>query len=403
MPVFYYKALTIQGQSVEGSYTASSKDEIIAMLHQNMYYPVKIVEKGEEVRELKFSLFNRLKLSDLSIFCRQFYTMLNAGVPIISCLGVLCVQTRNKHLKEVLESAHSEIQRGSTFSDALRHHKRTIPELLINMVEAGEISGNLDIIMERMAVHYEKENKITTKIRNAMIYPSILMGVSILVIIFLLTFVMPTFIGMFQDSGVELPGPTKILLSISGNLSRYWYIHMTSLVVLFAGISQAIHAEKGRLFLDRLKLKIPVVSGMIQKVITTRFCRTLSTLLSSGIPLIQALESVGRVVGNKVVADGIKSSIDEIMKGATLAATMKRIEFFPPMVISMIQIGEESGALDAILEKTANFYDEETESALQKMIALLEPLMIVIMAVVIGFIVIAMILPMFDMLNTVGV
>ncbi|MBM7613980.1 type II secretion system F family protein [Alkaliphilus hydrothermalis] len=401
MPIYQYKAITKQGEKIQGTFQANNKGEVISMLRQNEYYPLEININRNDGNLLRYSFLKRISSRDLAIFCRQFYTMLHAGVPIVNSLDVLKQQTENKTLKRVLDDVFGNIQRGITFSDALRSHRRVVPELLINMIEAGEMSGNLDGIFERMAKHYEKETKIGNKIRGAMVYPAILTVVSILVIIFLLTFVMPTFISMFEGSDTVLPLPTRVLLTISHTMTHYWYFYLISFLLLGYGFHKLMEQEMIRKKVDGWKLKIPVVRKTVQKVVTSRFTRTLSTLLYSGIPLIQALESASRVVGNKVVEEGIKVAIDDISKGASLAHPVKRMGVFPPMLISMIQVGEESGALDEILDKTADFYDDETETALQKMTTLLEPLMIVVMALVIGFIVVSMILPMFDMLKTV--
>lgn len=400
MPLYEYKAITDKGESLSGTYEAASENEVIAMLRQSSYYPIKVKETVKKKDILDVSIFKSVKIKDLAIFCRQFYTMLNAGIPIVNCLDVLRLQTENKKLKNTLSDVYDDIQKGATFSASLRNHKKVFPDLLINMIEAGELSGNLDSILERMSVHYEKESKISNKIKGAMVYPLMLSVVSILVVIFLLVFVMPTFVSMFEEA--TLPAPTRALLFISHSLTNYWYIYTIGIILIFLGFNQLYESKKGRLFFDRLKFKIPVVKGATQKVVTSRFTRTLSTLLASGIPLIQALESTAKVSGNKVVEYGMKQAIDEISTGGTLTNSIKKIGVFPPMVISMIQIGEESGQLDDILDKTANFYDEETESALQKMTTLLEPLMIIIMAIIIGAIVIAMILPMFDMINTIS-
>ncbi len=400
MPLYEYKVITDKGENLTGTYEASSEKEVIAMLRQNNHYPVKVKETIERKDILDSFIFKSVKIKDLAVFCRQFYTMLNAGIPIVNCLDVLREQTENKKLKSTLSEVYDDIQKGATFSTSLKNHKRIFPELLINMIEAGELSGNLDSILERMSIHYEKESKISNKIKGAMVYPILLSIVSILVVIFLLVFVMPTFLSMFE--GVRLPAPTRVLLLVSYFLTDYWYIYTIGIILVIFGFSQFYESEKGRLFFDRLKFKIPVVKGTTQKVVTSRFTRTLSTLLTSGIPLIQALESTSKVSGNKVVETEIKQAIDEISTGATLTNSIKKIGVFPPMVISMIQIGEESGQLDDILDKTANFYDEETESALQKMITLVEPLMIILMAIIIGAIVIAMILPMFEMVDTIS-
>jgi type IV pilus assembly protein PilC len=269
------------------------------------------------------------------------------------------------------------------------------------MVNTGEISGNLDIIMSRMASHFEKENKINNQLKSAMVYPMVLAGLSVVVVIFLLTFIMPTFIEMFEGSGVPLPAPTRIVMGLSEFIRTKWYI-------LIAGISAAVYGMKnyaespaGRLTLDGLKLKLPIIKDTTEKVIVSRFTRTLSTVLTSGVSLVQALEVVQKVVGNKVAQNSLEVIKEKVLKGISLGEAIGDESLFPIMLHSMIKIGEESGSLDDILDKTANFYDEELEASLKRMTTMLEPMMIIVMGVVIGFLVIAMMMPMFDMMNTV--
>jgi type IV pilus assembly protein PilC len=290
-----------------------------------------------------------------------------------------------------------------TLSEAMAKHENIFPALLINMVEAGEVSGNLDVLMERMAIHYEKENNIENKVKNALVYPIVLSIVAIAVVVFLLTVVMPTFIGMFESSGSLLPGPTRVILTISNLLKEYWYLFLVVVILIVTGIISFRKTESGRVLVDNLKIKIPGVKKMSIKIITSRFTRTLSTLLSSGIPLLQGLDVVSKVVGNEVVSNKLNQAREDIRKGIPMSRTIKDIGLFPPMVDSMIKIGEESGALDDILYKTADFYDEEVETSLQKMTTLLEPILIIFMALIIGFIVIAMAMPIFDMVNTIEI
>ncbi len=401
MPTYKYTALDKYGKKIEKNYSAQSKGEVLNMLRQNNYYPIK-VEIDSKTKDIKkFTIPRKVKIKDIAVFCRQFYAMTNAGVPIVSCLDILRYQTENKNLKKTLNDVYEDVNKGMTLSESLKTHKRIFPDLLINMVEAGEVSGNLDVIMDRMATHYEKENKINNKVKGAMTYPIILSVISILVVIFLLVVVMPTFVGMFESSGVGLPKPTLILLAVSNFIKSFWYILsalIISLIYLYKKYSESV---KGRRRIDSIKLSIPIIKGTAIKIITSKFTRTMSTLLSSGVPLIEALDIVSRIVGNKVVEEGLLQSKEDIRKGINLAEPIKNIGVFPPMVTSMIKIGEESGALDDILDKTANFYDDEVETAIQRMTTLLEPLMIVLMAIIIGAIVIAMVLPMFDMINTI--
>ncbi len=401
MPVFKYSAVDKNGIITEGTYLANEKSVLLQMIREKQQMPVKISEVVDKKDVMEFNLFQSIKLKDLAVFCRQFYTMINAGVTIIKCLDILQQQTENKKLRSVIKVVYESVQKGATLSEALKQHREAFPELLIHMVEAGEASGSLDNILERMAIHFEKENKVRNKIKSAMIYPIVLSIMATVVVIFLLAFVMPIFVGMFASSGTGLPLPTRIILALSNIIRDYWYVILAVSICMFYFIKRYIKSETGRLVWDRMKLRNPVVGGSVRKIVTSRFTRTLSTLLSSGMPLLQALEVVSRVVGNKVATKGILTAREEMRRGMDLAGPIKKIGLFPPMVDSMIRIGEESGTLDEILDKTANFYDDEVEVALQRLVALIEPLMIVIMAGIIGFIVISMAMPMFDMMKTV--
>ncbi|SHE29622.1 type IV pilus assembly protein PilC [Tissierella praeacuta DSM 18095] len=398
--IYKYKAISQNGEVIEGFFEGNEESDVLAMLKGNNYLPVS-VEKDIS-SENKIDIFSKkIKKKDLAVFCRQFYTMLDAGIGIVKCIDILEKQSENKNLKKALGTLHENVQKGFTLSEGMKKHSTVFPSLLINMVEAGEVSGNLDIIMERMAVHFEKENKLENKIKSALIYPVVLAVVSIAVVIFLLVAVMPTFIGMFESSGQALPKPTQILLNISNWLTEYWYIFIPIVLALIFGFVLFKQTPTGTNFVDTLKIKIPVIKDTNVKIITARFARTLSTLMSSGIPLLQSIEIVSRVVGNKIVHDRLEIASEDVRKGISLSRAVNEVGIFPPMVDSMIKIGEESGSLDDILYKTADFYDEEVEVALQRMTSLMEPVMLVIMALIIGFIVIAMAMPMFDMVNTI--
>ncbi|MBU5311004.1 type II secretion system F family protein [Tissierella carlieri] len=398
--IYKYKAVSQDGEMIEGYFEGNEKSDVLAMLKGNNYLTVSI-EKDIEA-EAQIDIFSsKVKKKDLAVFCRQFYTMLDAGIGIVKCIEILEKQSENKNLIKALGALYENVQKGFTLSEGMKKHPKVFPALLINMIEAGEVSGNLDTIMERMAVHYEKENKLENKIKSALIYPIALAVVSIAVVIFLLVAVMPTFIGMFESSGQALPVPTQVLLNISSWLTNFWYIFIVIVIGMIAGFATFKQTPIGRNFLDTLKLKIPIVKDTNVKIITSRFTRTLSTLISSGIPLLQSIDVVAKVVGNKVIHDRLAIAAENVRKGVALSRAVNEVGVFSPMVDSMIKIGEESGSLDDILYKTADFYDDEVEVALQRMTSLMEPLMLVVMAVVIGFIVIAMAMPMFDMVNTI--
>lgn len=398
--IYKYKALTKQGETIEGFFEASDEADVLTMLKSNDYLPIAVekdIGAGAQI-----SLFSpKVKKKDLAVFCRQFYTMIEAGLGIVKCFEILEAQTSNKTLRSALGAIHEDVQKGFTISEAMNNHDKVFPSILINMIEAGEVSGTLDSILERMARHFEQESKLESKIKSALVYPSALIVVSIAVVIFMLVAVLPTFTSMFTSSGVDLPWPTQLLMNLSEWIKTYWYLLGGGLLIVVMGWFYFISTTEGRRFLDNLKIKIPGIRVTSIKIITARFTRTLSTLLASGIPLLQALEVVGKVLNNVVVQDRLIDSTDGIRRGASLSRAVRAMDIFPPMVDSMINIGEESGALDEILYKTADFYEDEVEMSLQRMTTLIEPVLLVFMAVTIGFIVIAMAMPMFEMVNAV--
>ncbi|MDR7870029.1 MAG: type II secretion system F family protein [Tissierellaceae bacterium] len=398
--IYKYKAITKNGEPIEGFFEASNESDVLTMLKGNNYLPVSV--ERDVGADAQVSLFpTKVKKKDLAVFCRQFYTMVDAGIGIVKCFDILEAQTRNKTLKKAIGAIYEDVQKGFTISEAMKKHTKIFPTILINMIEAGEVSGTLDSILERMANHFEQENKLENKIKSSLIYPISLIVVSIAVVIFMLVAVLPTFVGMFEGSGVALPWPTQFVLDLSSWLQKYWYIFLGVVIIIVGGFLYFRSTVEGRKFIDGLKIKIPGIRVTNAKIITSRFTRTLSTLMASGIPLLQALEVVGKVLNNTVVQARLMDSMDGIRRGASLSRAVKAMEIFPPMVDSMISIGEESGALDDILAKTADFYDDEVEMSLQRMTTLIEPILLVGMAVVIGFIVIAMAMPMFDMVNTI--
>lgn len=402
MALYRYKAIQPDGQEINEVMTAGTLEEVQEKIRDKGLYLIQVkedVEKKSAGESLSFG--GKVTAKQISIFCKQFGTLLKAGVPVASGLDILYRQTENKKLREALEDVYTEVQKGSQVSTAVKNHPKIFPSLMVNMIESGETSGNLDNIMERLAIHYEKDAKINARIKGAMIYPIVLSVISVVVVIFLITVILPTFTGMFTGSGVELPLPTRILMGLSDAIKNYWYIFIGAIVLISYLISAYINSPTGRYRFDELKFKLPIVKGSIDKIVTARFTRTLGSLLKSGIPLIEALKLAGSVTGNVVTEERINYIATEVEKGETLGNSLKRTPTFGPMVVSMIQIGEESGSLDQMLDKSADFYEQELEDAIDRLLKLMEPLLIVFMAVIIGFIVIAMALPMFEMVNTV--
>lgn len=398
MPIYKYTIINRQGKKKTSTYKANSEKEVASMLREQNNIILKI-EKTKNEKSISFS--RKITPKDFAVFCRQFQAMLNAGVPIINCLDIIIQQTTNKKFKVIISDIYESLQKGFTLSESLSKHDKVFPTIFISMVEAGEVSGNIDVIMDRLAVHFEKEYKINNKIKSAMTYPAVIGVVASAVVIFLLTNVMPTFLGMFQSSGIELPTITKALLNISDFIKYRWYIVIISMIAIIISSKILLKNKNNRIIRDKIKLKIPVIKDISLKVATSRFTRTLSTLLSSGVPLISSLEIVSKVTGNEYIESILLESKEEVKKGINLSNPLKKFNVFQPMVISMIKIGEDSGSLDEILGVTANFYDEEVDNAVNKLTSVMEPIMLVIMAIVVGFIVVGMLLPMFDMFNIV--
>lgn len=399
MSKFKYRAMKADGSKISGEFNGNSREEVMSMITSNGYYPLMIEEVAESTK-IEINFKKKVTTKDIAILCRQLYTMIDAGVSINNALHLLANNMTNKKLKEVLYEIEDDVKRGEMLSESMRKHKNVFPPLLIAMVQSGEISGNLDTMMLRMSTHYEKETKLNNKIKAAMTYPSVLSVVAVGAVMFIMTFVMPTFIEMFESEGVVLPLSTKILLGISGFLSNNLLVVILSMVVIAVAFSYYKRSEHGINTLSKIKLKLPIIGDLNKKIIVSRFTRTLSTLVVSGVSLIQALPVVAGVVGNKVAEEALMKVREEVVKGEGLSNPIRDTGIFPEMLASMVTIGEETGQLDEILNKTADFYDEEVEQAIQRTTALIEPVLILVMGVVIGFIVISILLPMFDMYGT---
>jgi type IV pilus assembly protein PilC len=390
----------LSGKKRKLNHKAETKSEVVDYLKKSNYTIIDI-EKSGGTADLKGFSKKKIKSKDLAVFCKQLHAMLRAGVTLVNSLEILRQQTENKRLAKIINHMYEDLQKGNTFSEALSHHKEAFPPLFVSMVEAGELSGNIDLIMDRLSNHYEKEYKIENKVKSAMTYPLILVFVSVAVVVFLLTTIMPTFVEMYASSGVELPRLTQILISISNVIKQYWYIILMIIFILVAGIMLLSRIPEIKHKEDYYKLKLPVISNLLLKISTSRFTRTLSTLMGSGVPLLQALETVSGVTGNAYIGSKILEAKEDVRRGLTLSQPLRQQGVFPPMVHNMIKIGEDSGSIEEILDKTADFYDEEVDTAVTRMTTLLEPMMIVFMGIIIGFIVIAMLMPMFDMVKTV--
>ena len=401
MANFKYKAINSEGQRIEGSQSADSESQVREMLLSNQYYPLSI-EKENSKNKISFSFNRKVKLKDIAIFCRQFYVMLDSGLSIGKALNILIEQCEKPKLREALIGVNGELKRGETLASSMRKRKDVFPNLLTSMIDAGERSGNLDIILKRMAEYYEKETKIRGKIKSAMIYPIVLGVVAIIAITFILTFVMPTFVQMFEENNVDLPMSTKMVLETSKVLGKYGIIIFLILVTAIILLGKYLKSEEGQYKLSSINLKIPVIKKLTQKIIVSRFTRTMGIVSSSGMSLVTSIEIVASVVGNKIAEKELLKVKEKVLKGEGLGDSIMNIKIFPPMLASMVKIGEEAGSLDSILDKTADFYDDELEREIKTATALIEPSMIVLMGIIIGFLLISILTPMFKMYNSIS-
>lgn len=398
--IFNYRAVDSTGIVVEDVANAENEDAVILMLRGKGYTPISIKEKVQS-KEISFGNSGKLNLKDVISFCRQESIMLKSGMDLNRSLDVLAKQSKSKKLKKNLFHLSDSVKKGTELSKSMENQGSAFPYLLKRTVQAGEMSGQMAEIIEKMAVHYEKDMKLRRKIRGAMMYPIVLAIIAVIAVSILLIKVMPGFVTMFEGVGMELPALTRFVMGLSSFLVHNWIWILLVLFAVIFSIRVALQQQEIRIAWDRIKLKLPLIGTNVGKIVTARFTRTLSTMLYSGIPMIQALRAAGETTGNKFVESKIEETVEGIEKGMGMTAQLAATNIFPPMMLSMIGIGEESGRLDEMLETTADYYDEEMEVALESLVTMLEPLLIVIMGVVIGTIVVAMYLPMFDIIQTV--
>ena len=337
---------------------------------------------------------------DIVIFTRQFATMIGAGLPLVQCLSILGSSTDNKVFGTMINDIRSKVETGETFADALRKHPKTFDDLFTNMIEAGEVGGILDKILIRLAEYMEKAMALKAKVKSAMIYPAIIVTVAAVVVVFLLIFVIPMFGTMFSGAGMELPWPTQVVMVASDMVVNNWLLVMAAPILVVVGFSYIRKTEKGLIITDRIIIRLPVLGGLIQKVAVAKFTRTMGTLISSGVPIIDGLTITARTSGQKVIELAVLEVIDDIKQGKGLAGPLRSQGVFPPMVVQMIEVGEQTGALDDMMNKIADFYDEEVDTAVEGLTSMLEPLLMVFLGVVVGFVVVAMYMPIFKMGET---
>lgn len=402
MPQFEYTAVDINGKTIKGTMEVASKSQLIERVKGNGLFLTSSIDKSEIGSKSVEAKSTKIKTKVLAIFCRQFATLINAGITAVKSLDILYQQAEDKTLKESLGKIYEGVQKGESLSESFRRQGQTYPELFINMILAGESSGNLDSVLYRLADHYEREHKLNNKIKSSMIYPIVLMVITIAVVILMMVVVLPQFTQLITSGGGEIPLPTRILMGMSDFLIHYWWILIGMIALIVILWRSYTRTDKGRLWRDTKMLTMPIVGKSIKMIVTARFARTLATLLSSGIQMLPSIDITTRVVGNRLIHDKLLIAMEDIRKGISLSLSLKRISEFPPMIHNMVGVGEESGLLDDILTKTALFFDEESEAAIQRLVGLLEPTMIILMAVIIGFIVVSIYMPMFAMYSFVA-
>ena len=403
MPVFNWKARTRQGAIKKGEIEAANQEAVMVQLRAQMLLPVTVKEKPKDISEYLPFLKQGIKTKELVIFTRQFATMIDAGLPLVQCLTILGDQQPNPTFKAIIREVKADVEQGSTFADALSKHEKPFDPLYVNLVAAGEVGGILDTILNRMAVYLEKADKLAKKVKGAMVYPATVSVVAVGVVVLLLVKVIPTFEKMFADFGGALPLPTQMVVNVSHWMQEWIGLILMVVFGIFVAFVQARKRSRNfRRKTDALFLKAPVFGGLLRKVAVARFTRTLGTMISSGVPILDGLEIVARTAGNMVIEEALYRVRSAISEGKTLAEPLSESGVFPGMVVQMIAVGEETGAMEAMLGKIADFYDDEVDTAVDALTAMLEPIMMVGLGGTVGALLIAMYLPIFNIADTIG-
>ncbi|MHB8764907.1 MAG: type II secretion system F family protein [Deferrisomatales bacterium] len=402
MPVYKWEGRTRDGAVKQGTLEAPNEAVVTAQLRAQRIMPTKVT-KSLGSMEIKIpGLRPSVKTKDLVVFTRQFATMIDAGLPLVQCLEILGSQQENPTFKEVILKVKEDVEAGNTFADALGKHPKVFDRLYVNLVNAGEVGGILDTILNRLAAYIEKAMNLKKKVKGAMVYPATVVAVAVLVVAVILIFVIPVFQSMFSGMGKALPGPTLFVIALSDFTKKYFLAVAIGFFLLSLGLKRVYRTDKGKLLFDRLFLRLPIFGGLIRKVAVAKFTRTLGTLVSSGVPILEGLDVVAKTAGNRVVELAILKTRESISEGRTIAEPLKETKVFPPMVVQMIAVGEATGALDQMLSKIADFYDTEVDEAVGALTAAIEPLLMVFLGGAIGGLVVAMYLPVFQLAGAVG-
>ena len=399
MPVFVYDGTTPRGVKVSGERVADNKAALTALLRRERITPSKIKEKGKEFALPSFGGAPKVTAKDLAIFFRQFSVMIDSGLPLVQCLEILAGNQENVTFQKVLTDVRSRVESGSTLADAMREHPKTFDQLMVNMIEAGETGGILDTILQRLSGYVEKAVKLKAAIKAALIYPVAVVGIAAIVITLLLWKVVPIFTNMFAAMGVDLPLPTRIVVGLSTFIGRFGWIFILIGIGVFFGFKRIYATEEGRFAIDKFMLRLPVLGDLLRKIAVARFTRTLGTLITSGVPLLEAMSITARTSGNAVVERAIMGVRKSVEEGRTITEPLKESGVFPNMVTQMIAVGEQTGAMDAMLQKIADFYEAEVDDAVKNMLTLLEPMIIAFLGASVGGIVISLYMPMFALIG----
>ncbi|PWB74897.1 MAG: pilus assembly protein PilC [Holophagae bacterium] len=400
MPSYEWKGRDRSGNPQSGVLIGDNKDAVIAALRRQQIVVTTVKEKGKEIALPKFG--GGIRQKAVAVFTRQFSVMIDAGLPLVQCLDILGQQQDNKAFQKIILQVRQDVEAGSSLADALRKHPQAFSDLYVHMVAAGEAGGILDTILQRLANYIEKSVKLRSQVRSAMIYPLAVITIAIVVVYVILWKVIPVFATLFESLGTQLPFLTQIIVNLSRFIGNFWWLVFLVIGGAIFALRQYYRTEAGRYQIDKLMLKAPVLGMLLRKIAVARFCRTLGTLLSSGVAILESLEITARTAGNAVIEESILKVRKDVEEGKSLAEPLARTEQFPPMVCQMVGVGEQTGAMDTMLSKIADFYEDEVDAAIEGMMALLEPVMIAFLGVVIGTIVVAMYLPMFSLISQIG-
>jgi type IV pilus assembly protein PilC len=400
MPNYTWKGRTRAGKTQEGVLVAENKDAAIAMLRKQQVTVTMVTEKGKEFALPKMG--GGISQKEIAVFTRQFSVMIDAGLPLVQCLEILGSQQDNRVFQKILFEVRQDIESGATLADSLRKHPKAFDDLYCNMVAAGETGGILDTILQRLSQYIEKIVKLRSAVRSAMVYPVAVITIAIGVVGIILWKVIPTFATLFAGLGAQLPLPTRITIALSNFIGAWWWLIFAMIGLGVFALNRFHKTYKGRRVIDGALLKLPVLGNVLKKIAVARFCRTLGTLVSSGVPILEALEITAKTAGNAVVEDAIMETRKSIEQGKTISEPLKATNVFPSMVVQMVAVGEQTGALETMLNKIADFYEDEVDEATANLLALLEPIMICFLGVIIGGIVISMYMPMFDLINKIN-